>query len=199
MLWGNDDFDVPPINRSSMIIGMGLHDRGYGYLDNLAIGSMSEEEWNEVTRRSFYMQYSDIIADTIAKYHVRRLASHDKSEERKAMTFDFSEAIGKQLKQHNLSETLFDRMDRITEFCDKISFGFCMDVPDSGAVSIYRRNSGNNEEVLVQYQVEDGVIHTRPWPFSITSYESYLIAYQSDGYPDKLDPFILSYRLERAA
>ena len=196
MLWGNDDFDVPPINRSSMITGMGLHDRGYGYLDDFPIGSMSEDEWNEIARRSFYMQYSDTIADTIAKYHVRRLASHDKSEERKAMTLEFSQAIGKQLRQNNLSERLFDRIDRITELCDKISFDFCMDVPDSGGVSIYRRNSGD-EEVLVKYHVEDGVIHVVPWPFSVSRYESYLIAYQSDGYPDKLDPFILPYLLEQ--
>jgi hypothetical protein len=45
--------------------------------------------------------------------------------------------------------------------------------------------------------VEDGVIRVTPWPFSVTSYEGYLIAYQSDGYPEKLDPFILLYRLER--
>jgi hypothetical protein len=196
MLWGNADFDVPPIDRSSMVIGMGLHDRGYGDLDNLAIGGMREEEWLEVARRGFYMQYSDIVADTIAKYHVRRLASHDNSEVRRAMTLEFSQAIEKQLKQHNLSKTLFDRMDRITDFCDKVSFDFCMDVPASGEVSIYRRN-GADEEVLVQYHVEDGVIHATPWPFSVTSYASYLIAYRSDSYPEKLDPFLLPYLLEK--
>jgi hypothetical protein len=37
MLWGNLDFDLPPIERNSMIAGMGLHDRGYGLLDNSAI------------------------------------------------------------------------------------------------------------------------------------------------------------------
>jgi len=33
MFWGNDDFDLPPIERESMVLGMGTHDRGYGYLD----------------------------------------------------------------------------------------------------------------------------------------------------------------------
>lgn len=196
MLWGNDDFDSPPFNRSSLIMGMGLHDRGYGYLDNFAIGGMNEEEWSEIARRSFYMQYSDVVADTIAKYHVRRLASHDESLERKAMTANFSQGIDKQLKQHGLSREVFDRTDRITKLCDKISFDFCMDVPESDRVSIYPRNSGD-EEVLVQYHVENGVIRVIPWPFSVTSYEGYLIAYRSDGYPDKLDPIILPYRLEQ--
>ena len=196
MLWGNVDFDISPIERNSMIMGMGLHDRGYGLLDNSPIGGMSDEEWNEIARRSFAMQYSDIAADTIAKYHVRRLASHDDSVERKTMTAEFSLAINRQLKQYSLSKTLFDRLDRITNLCDKISFDFCMDVPASDAVSIF---PGNDEdtEISVRYHVGDGLIHVTPWPFSVDSYESYLLAYQLDGYPERLDPFILPYRLQR--
>jgi hypothetical protein len=196
MLWGNDDFNSPPIDRSSLITGMGLHDRGYSFLDNLAIGGMKEEEWNRVARRGFYMQFSDIVADTIAKYHIKRLASRDESAGRRAMTAEFSQVIDEQLNQNGLSKALFDRIDRITDLCDKISFDFCMDVPDSGRVSIYPRNR-EDMEVLVQYQVEDGVIRVTPWPFSVTSHEGYLIAYQSDGYPEKLDPVIMLYRLER--
>lgn len=196
MLWGNAEFESPPIDRNSMIMGMGWHDRGYGFLDNSAIGGMSAEEWNAITRRSFSMSHSDIVADTIVKYHVRRLASHDESAERKAMTAEFSQAIAEQLKKHGLSKTLFDRVDRITEFCDRISFDFCMDTPDSGRVSIFPRNGGD-EEVTVHYDVDDGEIRVRPWPFSVNHYEGYLIAYRLDGYPDVLDPFLLSYRLER--
>lgn len=197
MLWGNADFDSPPFKRSSLIMGIGLHDRGYGSLDNFAIGAMNAEEWNEIARRSFYMQYSDVVADTIAKYHVRRLASHDESPQRQAMTAEFSQEIDKQLKQYGLSREVFDRTDRITNLCDKISFDFCMDAPESGGVSIHPRNSGD-EEVLVQYHVENEVIRVTPWPFSVTKYEGYLIAYQADGYPQNLDPIILPYRLERA-
>jgi len=189
-LWGNDDFDSPPIERSSMIMGMGLHDRGYGFLDNSPIGGMSEEEWNGIARRGFYMQYSDIVADTIARYHIRRLASHDESAERKAMTAEFSQIIDERLKQHNLSKALFDRMDRVTELCDRISFDFCMDAPDSGAVSIFPRND-EEDEIQVQYHVEDGMIRVTPWPFSVNRYDGYLIAYGLEGYPDRLDPFIL--------
>ncbi len=196
LLWGNAHFDTPPIERSSMILGMGLHDRGYGFLDNLPIGGMRDEQWNEVARRGFYMQYSDIVADTIAKYHIRRLASHDQSAERRALTAEFSQAIEAQLQQHHLSQALFDRIDRITDFCDKVSFDFCMDVPASGEFSIYPRNNVD-EEIIVRYHVEDGVIHVTPWTFSVTRYEGYLIAYRSQGYPETLDPFILPYRLEK--
>ncbi len=196
MLWSNVDFDFPPVERNSMMMGMGLHDRGYGLLDNSPIGGMSKEEWNAITRRSFYTQYSDIVADTIAKYHVRRLSSHDESSERKAMTAEFSQAIDKQLRQHHLSKELFDRMDRITDFCDQISFDFCFDVPASDSVSLFPRND-KDEEVSVKYSVDDGIIHAAPWPFSVDNYEGYLIAYQLDGYPERLDPSILPYRLQK--
>ena len=196
MLWGNEKFDVPPVERNSMVAGMGLHDRGYGMLDNSAIGEMVEEEWQHIARRSFSMPSSDIISDTIIKYHIRRLASFSKTGEREALTAEFSQVIDDQLKSHGLSKEVFDRMDRITELTDNISFAFCFDTPDSGKVSIFPQN-GKDTEVPVKYRVENGTIHVEPWPFSVNHYEAYIFAYPLDGYPEWLDPFVLSYRLER--
>jgi hypothetical protein len=196
MLWGNADFDSPPIERTSMIAGMGLHDRGYGYLDNNPIGGMDDSEWFEIARRGFYMPCSDVVADTIVKYHIRRLASHDDSPGRKALFTEFSGAIDEQLKQQNLSKGLFERMDRITNLCDSLSFSFCFDVPASGEISIYPRTA-EDRKVAVNYHVEDGLISASPWPFSVDRYEGYLVAYNMDGYPEQLDPVILPYILKR--
>lgn len=196
LLWGNNKFDVPPIERTSMVAGMGLHDRGYGYLDNHPIGGMDDSVWFEIARRGFYMPCSDIIADTIVKYHVRRLAEHGDSPERKALAAEFSKYIGEQLKQHNLSKELFERIDRLTDLCDSLSFSFCLDVPASSEISIYPRN-GEDIEVVVEYQVEDGLISASPWPFSVDFYEGYLVAYKSEGYPEQLDPVVLPYTLKR--
>lgn len=196
MLWGNDEFDAPPIERTSMIAGMGLHDRGYGVFDNHAIGNVAANAWNGIARNGFYMPCSDVVADTITKYHIRRLAGHDESAERVAMTAEFSAAIDAQLEKHNLSKGLFDRIDRITRLCDKISFDFCFDVPASGAVAVYPRNA-EDTEVTIEYRVEDGLISANPWPFSVDSYDGYLIACQAEGYPELLDPVILPYTLKR--
>src|SRR5574342_37154 len=185
MLWGNNTFEAPPIERTSMIIGMGLHDRGYGYLDNNPIGGMGEAEWNGIARRGFYMRCSDIVADTIVKYHIRRLAAHDDSVERKAMTTEFSWVIDQQLKGNNFSKELFDRIDRITDLCDSLSFSFCFDVPASGEISIFPRND-EDRELIVDYRVEDSVITANPWPFSVDSHVGYLVAYKVDGYPEQL-------------
>lgn len=195
MLWGNEAFDIPPIDRSSLIMGIGLHDRGYGFLDNNPIGGMQVEEWNVIARRGFYMHYSDIVADTIAKYHVRRLANHDDSVERKQLTTEFTQAIDEQLARNGLSKRLFDRIDRITDLCDRISFDFCLELPASGSVSIYPRNSAETE-IQVHYRVKDDLIQVSPWPFSVKYFEGYLIAYHAETYPEFLDPCIKSFRLE---
>ncbi|MGD8403463.1 MAG: DUF3891 family protein [Anaerolineales bacterium] len=196
MLWGNDDFDLPPIERESMILGMGTHDRGYGYLDNHPIGGMDEAEWFPIARRTFNMPCSDVVADTIVKYHFRRLASHDASPERIALTEEFTKGIDEHLEKHDLSEQLFARIDRITNLCDSLSFSLCFEVPASGRISIYPRNE-DDTEVTVKYQVENGVIRVDPWPFSVDFHKGYLLAYKSDGYPETLDPVILTYELER--
>src|SRR5262249_39739547 len=45
LLWGNADFDRPPIPFESFLTGIALHDRAYGLLDNLPIGGIAEEQW----------------------------------------------------------------------------------------------------------------------------------------------------------
>lgn len=197
LLWGNTDFDAPPVDRRSMVMGMGLHDRGYGLVDDCPIGGMTDEEWNPIARGGFYQACSDVVADTIVKYHIRRLAAHDEAPERRAMTEEFGRAIDAQLKENHLSAELFDRMDRITNLCDRISFDFCFDVPAEGDVAVFPRNAGS-EETTVRYRVEDGIIHAAPWPFFVSSYQGYVTAYAAEGYPQRLDALILPYRLEGA-
>ena len=196
MLWGNDEFDMPPIERDSMISGMGLHDRGYGYLDNSPIGGMSDEEWQGIARRGFNMEGADAVADAIVKYHIRRLASHGTTDIRRALYAEFQQGVENHLQRHNLSLTLFDRMDRITDLLDRLSFELCFDVPASGSIAIFPRND-EDKEITVEYHVENGEINVTPWPFSVDDHRGYLVAYQTDGYPERLDPVILHYHLKR--
>lgn len=195
LLWGNADFDSPPIDRLSLVTGIGFHDRGYGYLDNSPIGEMTDEEWEPIAQRTFHTQYSDLTADMIAKYHFRRLASHGETDVRKAMTAEFSREIEKQLTAHKLSKELFDRIDRITDLCDTISFDFCFEQAASKEFPVFPRND-SKDEVSIRYHVEDGNIHATPWPFSVDSYKGYIIAYKMEGYPEKLDPVILPFHLQ---
>lgn len=196
-MWGNAEFDLPPIPRESMIVGMALHDRGYGLLDNDAIGEMAEQTWHAIARRGFSMYCSDAIADTIAKYHVRRLARNPDRPERVTLAAEFSQGIEEQLAHYGLSKELFERINRITDLLDQLSFNFCFEAPASGAVSIAARNA-EEREVLVEYHVEEGVIQVSPWPFSADEYRGYIFGYPLQGYPERPDPFVLSYYLKRA-
>lgn len=196
MFWGNDQFDAPPIERASMIAGMGQHDRGYGYLDNSPVGEMTDEHWLGIARRTFSMPCSDVVADTIVKYHFRRLAGHKKSEARQALFAEFAQGLEEHLAKHNFSKTLFDRIDRITDLLDSLSFEFCFDVPADGSISIFPRN-GEDTEVSMKYHVENGEINLTPWPFSVDEHRGYLVAYHAEGYPERLDPVILEYCLKR--
>lgn len=196
LLWGNADFDLPPIERLSMVAGMGFHDRGYGFLDNSPIGGMSDDEWIGIARRGFFTQYTDIVADLITKYHFRRLASTSDTTPRKALALEFSKEIDRQLSQNRLSNELFERIDRITNLCDMISFNFCFELPADGNVSIHPRNR-EEREIPVKFHVEDGNISVSPWPFSVDSYQGYIFGFKQDDYPSKLDPVILPFCLAK--
>jgi len=196
LLWGNADFDFPPIERLSMVAGMGFHDRGYGFLDTSPIGALSDEEWAVIARRGFFAQFSDLTADLITKYHFRRLANDSASELRKSLSAEFSAEIENQLARHGFSNELFERIDRITNLCDQLSFNFCFELPASGEVAILPRN-GSQHETPLKYHVEEGVINVNPWPFSVDSYAGYIIGYNQELYPTQLDPVILPFRLEK--
>lgn len=195
-LWGNRAFEPPPVERASLIAGIGLHDRGYGALDNSAIGEMADGEWEEIARRSFYQEYQDPVADLIAKYHVRRLASQGLTPERRRMAAEFTRLIEEKLISCGFPSELFERIDRITHLCDLVAFDYCFGEPTSGSVPVF---PGNDEThpVTVSYRIEGERIAFTPWPLSTEHHLSYIIGYHRDGYPERLDPVILPFELVR--
>src|SRR5439155_16548905 len=112
LLWGNADFERPPVPFESFLAGVGLHDRAYGPLDNLPIGELPEEEWLALTRSGFEMTWDDPIADLIAKMHLKRLASYGSAPARQAMTAEMAQAIQAKIQRHGLDATIFERIDR---------------------------------------------------------------------------------------
>jgi Protein of unknown function (DUF3891) len=198
LLWGNAEFERPSVPFESFLTGIGLHDRAYGPLDNLPIGELPEEEWLALTRAGFEMTWADQVADLIAKMHLKRLTSYGSAPARQAMAADMTQAIQEQLQRHGFDIVLFERIDRITNLCDKIAFDFCFEAPAEGEVRIFPRND-RDDEVAVHYRIEDSMIEITPWPFGVDSNTGYLVGYQLDGYPAVLEPVTLPYRLGQAA
>jgi hypothetical protein len=85
-----------------------------------------------------------------------------------------------------------------TNLCDRIAFDFCFEAPAKGEVRIFPRND-RDDEVAVQYRIEDGTIEVAPWPFGVDSTTGYLVGYQLDGYPAVREPVMLLYRLGHLA
>jgi hypothetical protein len=198
LLWGNADFERPPVPFESFLAGVGLHDRAYGPLDNLPIGELPEEQWLALTRRGFEMAWADPIADLIAKLHLKRLVSYGDAPARQALAAEMAQAIQAQIQRDGLDAATFERIDRITNLCDRIAFDMCFEAPAEGDVRIFPSND-RDDEVVVRYRTEDGRIQVAPWPFAVERHTGYLVGYQLDGYPMLLEPAMLTYHLMRAA
>jgi hypothetical protein len=192
--WGNTDFDLPPFPLLSFVEGVALHDRGYGYLDQRPIGDPDEDKWLKITWKGFNMPASDPVADLITKLHLRRLVRSQDTPRRAAMLREMESLIEAQIAEHGFSAADFERLDRITNLCDSISFIFCFEAPARGQVMVYPRN-GSDEQVAVEYELKDGAISVSPWPFGVESLRGYLIAYQEDGYPQRLEPVLMIYSI----
>jgi hypothetical protein len=105
-----------------------------------------------------------------------------------------AQAIQAQIQRHGLVAATFERIDRITDLCDRIAFDFCFEAPAEGEVGIFPRND-RDEEVVVGYRIEHGTIQVEPWPFAVESHAGYLVGYQLEGYPAVLEPVLVTYRL----
>ena len=56
----------------------------------------------------------------------------------------------------------------------------------------------DSEDALpVRYGIDTGDIQVDPWPFSVEAYANYLVGYDGQGYPARLDPVIIPYRIVR--
>lgn len=196
LLWGNAAFERPPVSFESFLMGVALHDRAYGPLDTLPIGELPEEAWLTLTRLGFAMTWADPIADLIVKMHVRRLVSYGSAPARQAMAAEMTQTIQELLGHQGLDAVVFERIDRITNVCDRIAFDFCFEAPAEGEVRIVPRNDGD-DEIAVRYRIAGGVIEVDPWPFGIDSHTGYLVGYQLAGYPAVLEPVLVPYTLVR--
>lgn len=192
LLWGNADFERPPVPFDSFVTGIGLHDRAYGTLDNLPILETPEDEWLALTRRGFDTAWADPVADVITKLHLQRLVSYSSAPARQALAREMGQAIDAHMQQFDLDPVLFARIDRVTQLCDDISFAFCFEAPATGSVRVYPRWDADRE-VEVNFQVEEGVIQVTPWPFNVSNYSGYLLGYGRAGYPHVLEPVIVHY------
>ncbi len=201
-LWGNAHFDRPPVDFFSFVAGVTLHDRGYGLLDNAPLLATPDEEWLQITRAGFYQPCANPVVDLITKLHLRRLLGYNlATAPRQALFTEMETVIQAQWSAHKLKQADFERMDRITRFCDDLAFSFCFETPTQGTVKVFPKNDQDNE-VDLQYTIVPSIasseILVNPWPFAVESYTGYLMGYQQEDYPARLEPVLVPFHIGKA-
>lgn len=198
LLWGNARFERPPLSHDSVVAGIALHDRAYGYLDNIPVPSGDEEQWVAVTRRGFYMPCADPVADVITRHHLLRLAGWQDTPARRALAEEMRAEIQREIQEHGFDAELFTRIDCVTNLCDNIAFSFCRETPADGRVEVFS-NYARGETTTVRYTVAGSGITLDPWPLTVEQYAGYVVGYRADGYPERLDGMVVPYHIQPGA
>jgi hypothetical protein len=194
--WGNNDFDRPALDFDAFVAGVTLHDWGYGVIDNLPIGAAPEDEWLEVIRSNVEKRYAHPTTDIIVKLHLRRLLSMHSSAEREALIAQVDERIDGRLGEGEAPLAIYQRADKITQFCDMLSFSFCFEEPGQRTYEVFPQQ-GSAETLDITFEIRPvGKVIVTPWPFSIPSISGVTYAFQAHGYPDKLNPLVVPFDIQ---
>ncbi|MEM6530130.1 MAG: DUF3891 family protein [Chloroflexota bacterium] len=190
--WGNTAIATTPIDTTAFAAGVTLHDRGYGLIDTMGIGTTDESVWLMTQQRGIHTPEADPVIDTVALMHILRLLSHSNENDAQAFLQLADERIAHNIAQTAHTREDFVQADRVTELCDNISFKFCFEEPAQ-----FTGNVGPNEKLQpIHAQVEpQGVIHLNPWPLRVAEVRGFILGYQAAGYPDHLQPILVEYKI----
>lgn len=190
--WGNDQFARPELPFRSFVTGVALHDRGYGQLDNDAIGEVAGDRWIEIQEAGFAPAGEDAVVDLVVAMHVHRLVSYGGGDVREGVAAHMAEALPRLRVAAGVDEATAADADRITNLCDLVSFDFCEEEATSGSVAIVPAPGA--EPVPVRYSVDGhGGVTLSPWPLTVPALSEVVVGFRSDGYPDALAPVVVEF------
>jgi hypothetical protein len=193
--WGNSAFDRPALDFEAFIAGVTLHDWGYGVIDNLPIGAAPEDEWLEVIRKNVEKRYAHPITDIIVKLHLRRLLSMNASPARETLISDIDNRIDGRLEEGDTPLAEYQRADKITQFCDMLSFSFCFETPGQRTYEVFPRQD-SEKKTDITFEIRPcGEVIVNPWPFSVPSISGVTYAFDARGYPEVLNPLVVPFKI----
>jgi len=166
----------PDVPWDSFVAGVALHDRGYGELDADDLESVADERWLDIQRRGLEPRGADPVTDLVVGLHIRRLVSHGGD------TREFDPLLCRLRAAAGLDADTAAAADRITATCDRIAFDFCLEEPSSG------------ESNGIAYALDGrGSIVLDPWPLAVPLLSGLVLAFEADGYPERLAPVVVPY------
>lgn len=173
--------DRPELPFDSFVRGVADHDRGYGELDLHDIEGVVEDVWIDIQRRGFAPRGDDPVVDLVAALHVRRLLLRNDP----VATSEADDVIAGLLPLAGVTREQADAADAITNVCDVISFEFCFESESEREVRGFRLALDGLGSVSVD-----------PWPFRVPELVGLVTAYEADGYPERLVPVVVPFRVE---
>jgi hypothetical protein len=177
----SDAFVPVRLPRERFVQGVREHDRGYDEFDADEIGQVSRDRWLAIQERGFAPTGDDPVVDLVVALHVRRLVSGGDDDGSRRVVRAMDDALSALVRGAGVSGGDAAAADRITDLCDRISFDFCLEEPDSGGVDVL---GADGATVRVAYAVDGrGTIALDPWPFDRPALGGTVLAYAAEGYP----------------
>ena len=124
--------------------------------------------------------------DIVTKLHLKRLLGDDRVKKRKEILKNIEQSIADSLLRTNNSLEEFLWADKITNFCDWVSFNYCLEKDFEDKVEVYSRRNSYVKTELTFHTNPAGEIIVNPWPFAVESISGTIIAYYKNGYPEEL-------------
>jgi hypothetical protein len=180
--------------REPFVRGVARHDRGYDDHDADEIGRVSRERWLAIQEQGFAPTRADPVVDLVVALHVRRLVSSGDDDGSRRVRRAMDEALPALVRAAGVSAEDAAAADRITSLCDRISFDFCLEEPDSGAVDLL---GADGSQARISYAVDGhGTIVLDPWPLDRPALGGTVLAYAAAGYPEVLEEVPTPFAVE---
>jgi len=190
----SDAFVPVRLPRERFVRGVAEHDRGYAEHDVDEIGQVPRDRWLAIQERGFAPTGEDTVADLVVALHVRRLVSGGDDDRSRRLLQAMDDDLPALVEGAGVDIGDATAADRITDLCDRISFDFCLEEPDSGAVDLL---GADGSQARISYAVDGhGTIVLDPWPLDRPALGGTVLAYAAAGYPEVLEEVPTPFAVE---
>ncbi len=130
------------------------------------LSELTLEQWADLTLKGTEIRFDNPVVDIVTKLHLKRLLGDDNVKKREEILKNIEQSIAESLLRTKNSLEEFLWADKITNFCDWVSFNFCLENDFVDKVQVYSRRNSSLKTDLTFHTNPAGEITVNPWPFS---------------------------------